>query len=122
VAVGGAVVPIKELGVKFSLPYRQVEEVLRSGGKPYFPEVAAAAAKLAATEDSAAAELLLSGWMVLMASSWDVPGSAVAEVAKAVAELYRAYVPEQYVLFVGPGRYAKLVAVEERTGVMELTR
>jgi uncharacterized linocin/CFP29 family protein len=26
------------------------------------------------------------------------------------------------VLFVGPGRYAKLVAVEERTGVMELTR
>jgi len=46
----------------------------------------------------------------------------VAEVAKAVAELYRAYVPEPYVLFVGPGRRAKLVAVEERTGVMELTR
>ena len=38
----------------------------------------------------------------------------MAEVAKAVAELYRAYVPEPYVLFVGPGRYAKLVAVEER--------
>jgi hypothetical protein len=32
VAVGGAVVPIRELGVKFSIPYRQVEEVLRSGG------------------------------------------------------------------------------------------
>jgi uncharacterized linocin/CFP29 family protein len=46
----------------------------------------------------------------------------VAEVAKAVAELYRVYAPEPYVLFVGPGRYAKLVAVEERTGVMELTR
>jgi len=46
----------------------------------------------------------------------------VAEVAKAVAELYRVYVPEPYVLFVGPGRYAKLVAVEERTGVMEPTR
>jgi uncharacterized linocin/CFP29 family protein len=59
---------------------------------------------------------------VLKASSWDVPGFAVAEVAKAVAELYRAYVPEPYLLFVGPGRYAKLVAVEERTGVMELTR
>jgi hypothetical protein len=25
VAVGGAVVPIRELGVRFSLPYRQVE-------------------------------------------------------------------------------------------------
>jgi uncharacterized linocin/CFP29 family protein len=73
-------------------------------------------------EDSAVAEVLLSGGRVLKASSWDVPGSAVAEVAKAVAELYRAYVSEPYVLFVGPGRYAKLVAVEERTGVMELTR
>jgi hypothetical protein len=38
----------------------------------------------------------------LKASSWDVPGSAVAEAAKAVAELYRAYVPEPYVLFVSP--------------------
>jgi uncharacterized linocin/CFP29 family protein len=46
----------------------------------------------------------------------------VAEVAEAVAELYRAYVPEPYVLFVSPGRYAKLVAVEERTSVTELTR
>jgi len=77
VAVGGGVVPIRELGVKFSISYRQVEEVLRSGGKPYFVEVAAAA-----------------------------------------AELYRVYAPEPYVLFVGPGRRAKLVAVEERTGVM----
>jgi hypothetical protein len=27
VAVGGAVVPLRELSVKFSIPYRQVEEV-----------------------------------------------------------------------------------------------
>ncbi len=114
--------PIRELGVKFSIPYRQVEEALRSGGKPYFAEAAAAAAKLAAMEDSAVAEVLLNGGKVLKASSWDAPGSAVAEVAKAVAELYRAYAPEPYMLFVGPSRYAKLVAVEERTGVMELTR
>jgi hypothetical protein len=67
---------------------------LRSGGKPYFAEVAAAAAKLAAMEDSAVAEVLLNGGRMLKASSWDVPGFAVAEVAKAVAELYRAYVPE----------------------------
>ncbi len=61
VAVGGDVVPLRELGDKFSIPYRQVEEVLRSGNKPYFAEVAAAAAELAAMEDSAAAEVLLSG-------------------------------------------------------------
>jgi uncharacterized linocin/CFP29 family protein len=103
----------------FLYSYRQVEEVLRSGGKPYFAEVAAAAAKLAAMEDLAVAEVLLSGGRVSKAYTWDVPGSAVAEVAKAVAELYRAYAPEPYVLFVGPGRYAKLVAVEERTGVVE---
>ncbi len=74
VAVGGAVVPIRELGVKFSIPYRQVEEALRSGGKPYFAEAAAAAAKLAAMEDSAVAEVLLNGGKVLKASSWDARG------------------------------------------------
>ncbi len=95
---------------------------MRSGGEPYFAEVAAAVAKLAAMEDSAVAEVLLNGGRVLKASSWDVPGFAVAEVAKAVAELYRVYVPEPYLFFVGSCRYAKLVAVEERTGVMELTR
>jgi uncharacterized linocin/CFP29 family protein len=105
-----AVVPIRELSVRFSILYRQVEEVLRSGGNPYFAEVAAVA------------EVLLSGGKVLKASSWDVLGFAVAEVAKAVAELYRAYVPGPYLLFVGPGGYAKLVAVEVRTGVMELMR
>jgi uncharacterized linocin/CFP29 family protein len=83
---------------------------LRSGGKPYFAEVAAVA------------EVLLNGGRMLKASSWDVLGFAVAEVAKAVAELNRAYVPEPYLLFVSPGRYAKLVAVEESTGVTELTR
>jgi len=69
VAVGGAVVPIRVLSVKFSISYRQVEEVLRGGGKPYFAEVTAAAAKLAAMEDSAVAEVLLSGGRVLKASS-----------------------------------------------------
>jgi hypothetical protein len=39
VAVGGTVVPIRELSVRFSILYRQVEEVLRSGGNPYFAEV-----------------------------------------------------------------------------------
>jgi uncharacterized linocin/CFP29 family protein len=117
-----AVVPIRGLSVKFSIPYRQVEEVLRSGSKPYFAEVAAAAAKLAAIEDSAVAEVLLSGGKVLKASSWDVPGSAVAEVATAVAELHCTYVLEPYLLFVGPSGYAKLVAAEERTGVTELAR
>jgi hypothetical protein len=55
------------LSVKFSIPYRQVEEFLRSGGKPYFAEVVAAAAKLAAMEDSAVADVLLSGGRVLKA-------------------------------------------------------
>jgi uncharacterized linocin/CFP29 family protein len=101
-AVGGAVVPLRELSVKFPLPYRQVEEVLRGGSKTYFAEVAAAAAKLVAMEDSAVAEVLLNGGKMLKASSWDVPGFAVAEAAKAVAELYRVYVPKPYVLFAGP--------------------
>jgi Uncharacterized protein, linocin/CFP29 homolog len=122
VSVGGSVVPLKELNVKFSIPYSQVEEALLRGGATYFAEAEAAAAKLAAMEDAAVAEVLLNGKKVLTISSWDAAGSAVSEVARAVAELYRSYIPEPYVLFVSPGRYAKLVAVEERTGVMELTR
>jgi len=47
---------------------------LRSGNKPYFAEVASAAVRLAAVEDSAVAEVLLSGGRVLKAFSWDVPG------------------------------------------------
>jgi len=121
VAVGDAVVPLRELTVMFAISYRQAEEVLR-GNVAYFAEVVSAATRLAAMEDSAIAGDLLNAEKVFNASSWDVPGSAVAEVAKAVAELHRAYVPEPYVLFVSPGRYAKLVAVEEKTGVMELTR
>ena len=42
---------------------------MKSGGKPYFAEVAAAAAKLAAMEDTAIAEVLLSCGRVLKASS-----------------------------------------------------
>jgi len=73
-------------------------------------------------EDSAVAEVLLGGGRAVRASGWDVLGSAVAGAVKVMAELYRAYAPEPYMLFVSPGRYAKLVAVEERAGVMELTR
>jgi hypothetical protein len=46
VAVGDAVVPLWELSVRFSVPYRRVEKVARSSG--VFAEAAPAAAKLAA--------------------------------------------------------------------------
>ncbi|WP_148682444.1 encapsulin [Pyrobaculum neutrophilum] len=115
-----AVIPLREVRLRFTISYRGLEEWLSRGGA--FPGEEAAA-RFAYMEDAAVAEALLRGaGRTLEASSWERPGSATAEVARAVAELYRAYVPEPYVLFVSPGRYARLVVVEERTGVMELTR
>lgn len=55
-------------------------------------------------------------------SSWDEPGSAVSEVATALSRMIAEGLPQPYLLFVSPSRYAKLISVHERTGVMELQR
>ncbi|MEZ0248172.1 MAG: family 1 encapsulin nanocompartment shell protein, partial [Thermoproteus sp.] len=83
-----------------------------------------AAARLAYEEDSLILNELLANPKTRSAamSSWDSPGSATAEISNAVGMLYGEYIPEPYVLFLSPGRYAKLLSVVERTGVMELTR
>lgn len=83
-----------------------------------------AASELAIDEDRKVLEKLLAieDAVKLTATGWDEPGSAVAEVSRAVQELVRNGATGPYILFVSPTRYAKLVAVYERTGVMELTR
>ncbi|AET33345.1 encapsulin [Pyrobaculum ferrireducens] len=116
------ITPLRELKIRFTVSQQQVDLALSRGAPVESVEADKAAVKLAYEEDAAVLGDLLKSGDVVEISSWDRPGSAVQEVAKAVAELYRRYVPEPYVLFVSPGRFAKLVAVEEKTGVMELTR
>lgn len=83
-----------------------------------------AASELAMDEDRKVLEKFLTteDTIRLSITGWDEPGLAVAEVSRVIQELLRNGVTGPYILFVSPTRYAKLVAVYERTGVMELTR
>jgi uncharacterized linocin/CFP29 family protein len=58
----------------------------------------------------------------LSAGDWSTPGTAVEDVAKAVAELESNAIPRPYVLPLHPRRYSQLVRYTERAGVMELNR
>ncbi|MEM1598773.1 MAG: family 1 encapsulin nanocompartment shell protein [Pyrobaculum sp.] len=119
-----SVVLLREIGVKFSISQRQVEYARSRGEEVYSAVADQAAARLTYEEDSFILNELLANTKVknFAISSWDAPGSATAEISAAVGLLYGEYVPEPYVLFVSPGRYAKLLAVVERTGVTELAR
>ena len=115
---------LKELSLKFTISQRQIEYARAKGEPVYSLTADEAAVRLAYEEDSMILNDILSNPKVkaMAMSSWDTPGSAVNEVSSAINALYANYVPEPYVLFVSPSRYTKLLAVNERTGVMELSR
>ncbi|ABP49822.1 MULTISPECIES: family 1 encapsulin nanocompartment shell protein [Pyrobaculum] len=124
IAANRSVVPLKELSVKFSISQRQIEYARARGEAVYSTSADRAAVRLAYEEDATILGDILGNPKVktMGITSWDAPGSAVAEVSNAVNLLYSNYVPEPYVLFVSPGRFTKLLTVVEKTGVMELTR
>jgi len=118
------VIPLKELSIKFTISQRQVEYSRARGERVYSTSIDQAAIRLAYQEDGSILSDLLGHAKVrrVTITSWEMPGSAVDEVSRAVNMLYMDSVPEPYVLFVSPGRYTRLLNVVERTGVMELTR
>ena len=119
-----SLVPLQEVSVKFMVSQQSLDHARRRGEKPDIPSALFAASRLAQLED----ELLLKGLLECgeaektSMSSWEKGGAAVDEVSKAVGVLVSKGIPGPYVLLVSPDRYARLVAVHERTGVMELTR
>lgn len=118
------VIPLEEVSKGFIVTQRAID-YSRAMKQPLdVGDAIRAATELALDEDRKIFEKLIGveGAVRLTISSWDEPGSAVAEVTKALQELLRNGVPGPYTLFTSPARYAKLVAVYERTGVMELTR
>ncbi len=124
IASSRSAIPLKELSVKFSISQRQIEYARARGEAVYSTAADRAAVRLAYEEDAAILGDILGNPKVktMGITSWDAPGSAVAEISNAVNTLYSNYVPEPYVLFISPGRYTKLLTVVEKTGVMELTR
>jgi len=121
---GRSVVPLEEISVKFYVSQRALDYAALYKTQPDVPQAYAAASELAFREDSFIASQLISCKDAQSASmrSWDQPGEAVEDVAKALSMILKSGVNGKIVLFVSPDRYVKLVSVHERTGVMELTR
>jgi len=116
--------PLRELAVKFRLS-QQAIDYARAAKQPLeIADALRAAVELGFSEDRVVLEALanLKEAVKLPATGWDEPGAALSEIAAAVAGLVKAQATPPFVAFVSPSRYAKLLAVHERTGVMELTR
>ena len=121
---GRKLIPLEELSVKFTISQHMIDHARRRGEKPDFSPALYAAARLGLLEDEYLLKQLLSteGVLTEKITDWSKSGSAVEEVSKVISLFVKEGIPEPYVLFVSPSRYTKLVAVHEKTGVMELAR
>jgi uncharacterized linocin/CFP29 family protein len=114
---------VYEISESFSLPSRMLRYWASTGIEPPMPQLYEAARKIASREDTLIVETLTSrASLSLSAGDWSTPGTAVEDVAKAVAELGAGAIPRPYVLLLHPRRYAHLIRYTERAGVMELHR
>jgi uncharacterized linocin/CFP29 family protein len=122
--LGAGLVPLEELSEKFKVSQAAIDFSRASRQPLDVTEGLQAAARLALREDEKIRNTLLGtpGTLSHKISSWDEPGAAVREVGEAVSKLVAEKHVGPYVLFVSPARYVKLLAVHEKTGVMELTR
>ncbi len=123
---------LREVSVKFSIDARTAEWARASGAEPDISVPAKAGAQLAMLEEGlvlkgskeSGFEGLLTSESVstVPMSDWGQAGSAVNDVAKAVAKSVEGGGSGPFVLALNPALYASLVAVHERTGVTELRR
>jgi uncharacterized linocin/CFP29 family protein len=125
-SISGArsVLPLNEISVVFKVTQRAVDYAEQFKQVPELGDAYRAAVEFATLEDKFILEKLmgLTGAVRVEMSSWDIPGTAVSDVAKAIAKMLENGAREPFILFVNPSRYVKLMAVHEKTGVMELTR
>lgn len=117
-------VPLEEHSVEFVVPERVAARARRLGVEAYAPLVVEAARRLALSEERAVLNALLAveGRLEERLGPWERPGEAVEDVARAVAALEAEGARGPYAVIVSPRRYARLLAVYERSGVAELAR
>ncbi|MET1160345.1 MAG: family 1 encapsulin nanocompartment shell protein [Thermoprotei archaeon] len=117
-------IPLEELSVKFTISQYSIDYARKTGTKPDISAALGAATRLAFMEDSFIVEKLLGvkNALTMSISDWREPGKAVEEISRAVSTMINEGVTGPYILLVSPARYARLVAVHEKTGVMELER
>ncbi|BEP16692.1 family 1 encapsulin nanocompartment shell protein [Pyrofollis japonicus] len=117
------VVPLREVFTELVIPQRLVDRYSRLG-EPIDPLISYAAKKFVQSEERLLIEQLLGVKEALSArlGTWERGGEAVDDIAKAVSLLEAEGFRGPFVVLVPTQRYTKLLAVHERTGVMELTR
>ncbi|MCS7103316.1 MAG: encapsulin [Candidatus Korarchaeum sp.] len=116
------VIQLKEISQVFAISQASLDHAKVSGQLDTSPALVAVT-NLSLEEEKAFLSMIKEvAGRVEKISSWDDPGSALSEVATALSKMVAEGFPKPYVLFVSPSRYAKLIAVHERTGVMELQR
>jgi uncharacterized linocin/CFP29 family protein len=122
-SVERTIAPLCEVSAVFRVSQRALDYYLREKKQAELAEAYYAAAQLALGEEKMVAEALLSGAGVkLPMGSWDEPGQSVQDIARAVSELLKNGARKPLVLLLSPARYAKLLAVSEKTGVTDLER
>ncbi|MEM1619764.1 MAG: family 1 encapsulin nanocompartment shell protein [Fervidicoccaceae archaeon] len=122
---GRELVELRELEELFALSQRSIDAARRLGSSAELTAPASrAAAILARREDEDLTKTLLAlpGALEEALGSWEAPGEALLDVSKALAALLRERMPRPYVLLVGTTRYARLLAIYEKTGLTELAR
>lgn len=121
---GVASLPLTELSVKFRVSQAAIDYSRATKQPLEISDALRAAVELGLAEDRAVLKALteVKGVVEHRVSDWSTPGTAVEEVSAALAKLIANNASPPFVLFVSPARYARLVAVHEKTGVMELTR
>ncbi|MCS7099989.1 MAG: family 1 encapsulin nanocompartment shell protein [Sulfolobales archaeon] len=116
-------VKLEEISSRFKISLQDLDASRRLKSAIYLGPAQAAAYEVSRRENEYITKALTElGGVKIQMSDWSAPGKPVEDVAKAIAELLKAGNVPPFTLFVSPSRYAKLVAIYERTGVMELTR
>lgn len=116
------VIQLEELSRVFAISQASIDHAKVSGALDVSPALAAATELSMEEERVLLREIKEKAGRTERISSWDEPGSAVSEVATALSRMIADGLPQPYLLLVSPSRYAKLISVHERTGVMELQR
>lgn len=118
------VLSLDEISVVFRVSQRTIDYIEKSGLFTELGEGYRAAVEFAVHEDRYVLDRLtgLSDAVRIDIGAWDMPGEALTDIAKAVSKMIEGGAREPFVVFMSPARYVKLLAVHEKTGVMELTR
>ncbi|MET1160585.1 MAG: family 1 encapsulin nanocompartment shell protein [Thermoprotei archaeon] len=119
-----------DIGLSFKIPQKLIDSARRMGELPALNIFLDKAVELSIIENKVLLEgcrgsegiMNTSGVLKATMTTWEIPGSAVEDLGRALALYSEKNIAPPYKLFVNPRRYVKLLKVHEKTGIVELER